>query len=137
MSTLPTDRYVLQCIYDMYRDPYPGPKTESGRGANDPYVSIDVYAVAEKLQCSPELLFDRLYYHLDKKHRYKQDGGTLVQLFQLKVGEKMHAVNFPYLASVLAGENRDYFRFILPSGLSGLALVVSISSLVIGLLLRR
>lgn len=137
MNTLPSDRFVLQCIYDMYKDQYPGPKRESGRAENDPYIAINVPAVAKKLQCSSELLFGRLYYHLDKKHRYKQENGSLVPLFYLKVGEKKHAVNFPYLASVLASENRDYVRFLLPLGLSSLALVVSIVSLVIGILLRR
>jgi hypothetical protein len=102
MSVLPSDRAVLQCIYDIYKDSYPGPKSAAGKPENDPYIAIDVHAVAKKLECSPELLFGRLYYHLDKKHRYKQDDGSLVPLFYLKVGEKRHAVNFPYLASVLA-----------------------------------
>jgi hypothetical protein len=137
MNALPSDRYVLQCIYEMYKDQYPGSKSEDGRSANDPYISIDVQALADKLECNPELLFGRLYYHLDKKHRYKQEDGTLVPLFHLSVGKKRHAVNFPYLASVLAGENRDYLRFILPLGLSSLALVVSVVSLVVGMLLKR
>jgi len=38
---------------------------------NDPFVPIDVRAVASRLKTKPELLFGRLYYHLESKHRYK------------------------------------------------------------------
>lgn len=57
MNKLRADRCVLQCIFDMYL--VPGPKNASGRGENDPYISIDVPAIASKLDCNPELLFGR------------------------------------------------------------------------------
>ena len=81
MSKLPTDRQVLRCIYEMYDAAYPGVPPGEVRGENDPYLSIDVYAVAKLLDCKPELLFGRLYYYLDAKHRYKQENGALVSLF--------------------------------------------------------
>ncbi len=137
MHSLPTDRYVLQCIFDMYKEQYPGKKDQSGRSENDPYIAIDVHAVASRLGCSAELLFGRLYYHLDKKHRYKQDDGTIVPLFYLKVGEKRHAVHFPFLASVLATENRDFRRFFVPLCFSALALLVSVASLFVSVLSKR
>lgn len=119
MSPLPTDRFVLQCIFDMYEQSYPGEK-----GDNDPYLAIDIPAVAAKLQCSPELLFGRLYYHLDQKHRYKQENGDIVPLFHLKVGEKRHAVHFPYLAAILAGQNQEFRRYALSLVLSAAALAL-------------
>jgi hypothetical protein len=134
MNTLRTDRYVLQCIFDMYQSSYPGPKNASGRGENDPYVSIDVPAIASKLDCNPELLFGRLYYHLDQKYRYKQDNGALVPLFHLQVGDKRHAVQFPYLASILAGLNQDFRRQVIPLGVSFISLGVSLASLVVSIL---
>ncbi|WP_172205406.1 hypothetical protein [Niveibacterium sp. COAC-50] len=137
MSTLTSDRYVLKCIYEMYKDQYPRSNSDVVVSDNDPYIAINLQALAEKLDCSPELLFGRLYYHLDRKHRYKQEDGALVSLFTLKVGEKKHAVNFPFLASILAGENRDFLRFIMPLSMSGLALLISATSLVISILLKR
>ena len=131
--SLPTDRYVLQCIFDMYKDQYPGKKGADGKGENDPYIAIDVRAVAEKIQCAPELLFGRLYYHLDQKHRYKQEDGTIVPLFYLQLGDKRHAVHFPYLASILAGQNQEFRRYALALGMSAAALGVSITSLVVSL----
>jgi hypothetical protein len=41
----------------MYESSYPGQATESGDRENDPYVAIDVAAVAQKIGCSSELLF--------------------------------------------------------------------------------
>ena len=63
MSSLPTDREILKCIYAMYEASYPGSKSDSGRGENDPYIAIDASRIAERLECKPELLFGRLYYH--------------------------------------------------------------------------
>jgi hypothetical protein len=75
MKKLPTDRQVLRYIFEMYKTAYPGPLGTSGRGSNDPYVPVDVKAVAERPGCDAELIFGRLYYHLDAKHRYKQKNG--------------------------------------------------------------
>ena len=131
MNKLPTDRKVLQCIYDMYESSYPGAKVGAGGGENDPYIAIDVPAVAARLKCKPELLFGRLYYDLDFKHRYKQEGGALVPLFYLKVGEKRHAVHFPYLAGILAGHNQEHRKQLWSLGISVVALVLSVGSLAV------
>jgi hypothetical protein len=133
MNTLPTDRFLLQCIFEMYKDSYPGRKGADGKGENDPYIAVDIPAIARKLDCTPELLFGRLYYHLDQKYRYKQENGSVVALFYLQVGEKRHAVHFPYLASILAGQNQEFRRYALALGMSAAALAVSITSLVVSL----
>ena len=133
MNKLSTDREVLKCIYEMYESSYPGVKRDSSGGENDPYLAIDVPAVAEKLQCKPELLFGRLYYHLDFKHRYKQENGALVYLFCLKLGDKRHAVHFPYLAAILAGHDQEHRKQLWSLGISVVALVLSVASLAVNL----
>ena len=130
---LPTDRYVLQCIYEMYESSYPGPLNDSGRPKNDPYIAIDINSVAAKVDCNPELLFGRLYYHLDAKYRYKNPDGSLVPLFQLQLADKRHAVQFPYLAAILAGLNQDYRRHLVPLCLSAIAVGVSVTSLFVSI----
>lgn len=131
MNKLPTDRAILKCIYEMYEPAYPGVQPGSPRGENDPYIAIDIPAVATKLGCNAELLFGRLYYHLDQKHRYKQDSGALVPLFYLKVGDKRHAIHFPYLAAILAVQEQEHRRQLWSLGISILALVLSVASLVV------
>src|SRR5690606_26414547 len=101
MKQLPTDRDILKCIFEMYEPSYPGIPAGEIHGKHDPYVPIDLRAVAEKLDCKPEMLFGRLYYHLDAKFRYTQDSGAQVPLFRLPGNSDRHSVNFPYLAAVL------------------------------------
>lgn len=130
MNKLPTDREVLKCVYAMYESSYPGVPAGEVRGANDPYLQIDISAVAKRLKCKPELLFGLFYYHLDAKHRYKQDAGAHVGLFLLNVENKHHAVNFPYLAAILANHNLEHRRQLWSVGLSLLALAVSAGALI-------
>lgn len=123
---LPTERQVLRCIYEQYESEYPG----SRPGENDPYIAIDVNGVAEKLRCKPQLLFGYLYYHLDAKHLYQMGEATHVHLFALKVGDKRHGVNFPYLAALLANHDLEHRRQLWSVSLSLVALVFSAAAVV-------
>jgi hypothetical protein len=125
-NKIPTEREVLRCIYEMYEHAYPGAKP----GENDPYIAIDVTKVAEKLKCKPQLIFGYLYYHMDAKHRYKVAENTTTHLFTLAVGEKRHAVNFPYLAAILANHDLEHRRQLWSVGLSLLALALSAGAIV-------
>ena len=136
MSKLPTDRQVLRCIYSIYKSSYPGAKPTQTRGENDPYVPIDVRTVASRLNTQPELLFGRLYYHLDAKHRYTQQGGASVHLFLLDVQGKGHSVHFPYLAAILAGHEQEHRKLFWSMVFSVSALLVSVASLAVSLLLK-
>jgi hypothetical protein len=136
MKRLPTDRDVLRCIYSMYGSSYPGTKPGQVRGENDPYVPIDVRAVASHLETQPELLFGRLYYHLDAKHRYQQEGGASVHLFLLNVQDKGHSVHFPYLSDILAGHEYEHRKLFWSMVFSVSALLISLASLAVNLLTK-
>jgi hypothetical protein len=136
MSRLPTDREVLRCIFEMYEPAYPGEKN-GRKGVNDPYVPIDLPTVAAKLDTKPELLFGRLYFHLDAKHRYQQGSGAWVNLFLLNFEDKGHSVHFPYLAAILAGHDQEYRKQFWSMAFSTLALVLSVASLVTNLLTKH
>lgn len=125
-TSLPTERDVLRCIYDMYEESYPGEKP----GEKDPLLSIDVTAVAAKLQCSPELLFGYLYYFLEHKYRYQTGENTYVSLFSPRAGNMRHAVNFPYLAAILAGHDQEHSKFTWSLGVSLVALALSIGAII-------
>jgi hypothetical protein len=137
MSKLPTDREVLRCIYDMYAPEYPKVAAGQVRGENDPYVPIDIRAVAAKLKLQPELVFGRLYYHLDAKHRYKQENGAFVSLFQMNIQGKWHSVQFPYLASILAGQEQEHRKHLWSLWFSVLAVLLSFASLATNLLAKH
>jgi hypothetical protein len=124
-----TDRHILRCIYDMYLKSYPGVELPNGKHENDPYVPISVRKIAAKLGCTPQLLFGRLYYHLDAKYRYKQSGGAEVNLFALKVGDKTHCVHFPFLAATLAEHDAEHRKFSWNLWISIFALALSLASI--------
>ncbi len=129
-NTIVTDREILRCIHDMYQDQYPGPELAGGKRQNDPYLPIAVREVAARLGTAPEMLFGRLYYHLDAKYRYKYNAGAETHLFAMKVGEKMHCVHFPYLSAVLAEREAEHRQFWWTLWLSIAALVLSAASIV-------
>lgn len=117
----------------MYESAYPRVRSGQARGENDPYVPIDIRTVASKLGAKPELLFGRLYYDLDARHRYEQEGGASVHLFLLDVQGKGHSVNFPYLAAILAGHEQEHRKLFWSMVFSVSALLVSVASLAVSL----
>ena len=123
---LPTERDVLRGIYDMYEASYPGEKP----GENDPSLPIDVRAMAAKLNCKPELLFGYLYYFLEYKYRHKTGENAYISLFAPRAGTMRHAVNFPYLAAILAGHDQEHSKFRLSLILSLVALALSVGAIV-------
>lgn len=130
MNRLPTDRKVLRCIYDMYKGAYPGNSLADGKGENDPYLPIDVFAIAKRLNTKPELIFGRLYYYLDSRHSYKQEGGALVPLFQVNFQGKRHCVHFPFLASILADLEFEHSKYWWPLVVSVVAALLSLGAVV-------
>ncbi|AEE23945.1 hypothetical protein Glaag_3009 [Glaciecola sp. 4H-3-7+YE-5] len=125
-----TDRKLLKTIYDLYEKDYLNFEKDNPNRSAKIYVPIDCDLVAEKLSTEPGLVFGRLYYHLDKKHRYKQENGSSVHLFALRVGSDINSIHFPLLASVIAELDDSFRRFTIPLVISSLAFLVSLGSLV-------
>jgi len=128
----PTDREILQKINDRYLakfGQFERDNLENERSSKI-YVPIDCAAIANDLKVDTDIVFGRLYYHLDKKYGYTQDNGAKVHLFTMAVGKDRHAVNFPMLSAVLAELQQSWFRFTAPLVISSIALVISVISLV-------
>ena len=126
----PSDGNILDAIYKKYLDEFITYDESSPSRSAKIYVPIDCHQIAKELGMDSEILFGRLYYHLNKIHGYTQDDGSKVHLFALKTGEDRHTVNFPLLAAVLAEKNVSFNRYIFPLALSFLALCVSIWALI-------
>ena len=106
MTKLSTDREILEAIYAEYAAAYRQMQLDDSGSAQKIYVPINIPRIAKKLKNDAHILFGRLYYHLDQKHRYKQDDGSSVHLFAFQVGNERHCINYPYLAAM----NRPGFR---------------------------
>jgi hypothetical protein len=127
MDALPTDRKLLKRIYRDYVGDFIAHSRTAPIRDSKIYVPIDIRQIASLLKTDPDLLFGRLYYHLDHKYRYRQDDGSNVHLFSLRIGSDMHCVNFPYLAAILSDKNVEHSRTLWALGLSIAAFIVSLA----------
>ncbi|MFW6114292.1 MAG: hypothetical protein ACOC7K_00970 [bacterium] len=132
MKRIPTDLKILETIYERYFAEYCD-YSEDERSAKI-YVPIDIDSLAHELQIEPDLLFGRLYYHLEHKYGYEHEDGTKVPFFALRSGDDIHCVNFPYMSSVLADLQHRFFKSSLALSIAAGSLLVSGISLVISLL---
>jgi hypothetical protein len=130
MAKLPTDLQILRRIYSTYLDVFVLHSREVPVRSTKIHVPIDVRNMAAALNTDPDLLFGRLYYHLDYKYRYVQSDGAVVSLFSLRVGDDLHCVKFPYLAAIVSERNVEHRRNLWAIGLSIAALIFSAGSII-------
>ena len=131
MTTIPTDRKILQAIYDRYADSLENFDRNLADRDSKIMVPIDCEDIGRELKVNPDIVFGRLYYHLEEKHGYDRDNGSRVALFALAAGKDRHCVNLPLLASVLAGLQEERARHMWDRGFSIASLVLSIIALVV------
>lgn len=124
---IPTDRQILETIYNLYHESY---KTFTADSRSTKiYMPIDCQLVADKLGVDGDIVFGRLYYHLEKKYGYKQEDNSKVHLFAMYIGGDKHCINFPLMTSVLASLQEAKKEFWTPTIIAGVALVIAIIAL--------
>jgi hypothetical protein len=132
-GSLPTDRNLLGVIFREYYPPFAAFSEENKTRSSKIWVPIDIETLARRFRTDPDMIFGRLYYHLNGKYGQEIDGGRL-EFFQMRVGADKHCVNFPFLASVLADLEQESSRFAWATAIAALSLVVSIASIAIAVL---
>lgn len=131
MKKTPTDLELLNAIYDRYYDEFAKYSKEERLRNSKIYVPIDCSEIAKQLGVNADIIFGRLYYHLENKYGYTHEDGSKVCFFACKVGGDPHCINFPYLASVLATLMLENRRFNITTWIAILALIISIISICI------
>jgi len=131
---LPTDFQILNDIYSHYYDTFVTFSKDSPQRSAKIYVPIDIIDIAKRFGVDPDIIFGRLYYYLEEKFSYVRPGGTKVPFFTLAAGPDKHCVNFPLLASVLAGMRQEWRRDLWAIGIALASIVISIVSIVISLI---
>lgn len=133
-KTLPTDRQVLRTIYETYYEDFKLFDLHSENNSREAkiYVPIDIKRIAEKLKVDPDIIFGRLYYHINPKYGWTHEDKVKVLPFSLMVGQKdKHCVNFPLVASVLAELEETEDRYVETTFIAVFALAVAFISLMI------
>jgi hypothetical protein len=101
---LPSDLQVREEIYGRHREEYATVPV----GQRTAMIPIDIQAIADALGTDADVVFGRLYYHLEQKHGYTRPNDDVrVALFALEAGGKKDCVNLPYLSSLLASMRDD------------------------------
>lgn len=136
---LPTDYRILNEIYERYYDEFASYSKDEKRAQMRQakiLVPIDIEAISSDLDVDPDIVFGRLYYHLEPKYGFKAEGEDVrVAFFARRVGEaERNCVNFPLLASVLASMRDDDRKYRIATWLAFVSLVISLVSF--GLSLR-
>ena len=93
-------------------------------------IPVDLEAVAMRLGTEKHLLFGYLNSYLDHKYRHKTGENSFIHLFAPVAGDMRHAVNFPYLAAILAGHDQEHSKFAWSLGVSLIALALSVGAII-------
>ena len=126
---IPTDETLLAEIYKRYLKSFSEWSEENKTRVTKIWVPIDIDALGKKFRCDPDLIFGRLYYHMNEKYGSKTGDGQEVNFFNMRLANDRHVVNFPLLTSVLADLQDNRKRFIISTRLAALSLVVSAISI--------
>ena len=129
---VPTDLELLNTIYKLYHENFVLYDQDEKIRETKVMVPIDCNKIADILKVNRDIIFGRLYFHLEKKYGYKLDDeprNARVRFFALKAGKDIHCINFPLLVSVLAclRQERENFRTV--TAIAILALIISLASL--------
>ena len=92
-------------------------------------VHVNCRKVADILGVNGDIVFGRLYYHLEEKYGYKREDDSQVAFFALKAGGVPRCINSPLMTSILAGLKQKEEKFWMSLVIAFFALVVSLVSL--------
>ncbi|MGG7092713.1 hypothetical protein ACN0IJ_03505 [Shewanella indica] len=134
LQRIPTDLEVLSTIYRMYHSDFIAFDEDTRTRESKVYVPIDFMKVANELKVDIDIVFGRLYFHLNKLYSYKQDNAPNVELFVLRVGEDLRCINFPLMTSVLANLQQERDKFLIGTWIAFSAFVISAVSLAVSIL---
>lgn len=125
VQRLPTDLKLLDAIFRDYARTFASYSSDGAERSSKIWVPIDIEALAKRFGVDPDMVFGRLYYHMNGKYR-QPHGDEVLEFFQLRVGNDKHCVNFPFLASVVADLREDRGRFLIATAIAMVSLVISL-----------
>ena len=104
------------------------------------FVPLDIERIADELNVDSELVFGRLYYHLDSKYG-APNGKSDIHFFSVSLSRSggapdRHVVNFPLLESVLASLEYEHRKFWWATGISIASVAIAIAALAVSILVN-
>jgi len=137
MKRPPTDLEILEEIYNSYYSTFSSFSRETPNRRTKVYVPISVESIAKHFAVDPDIIFGRLYYHLENKYGFTQPDGSKVHFFTRQIEPERDSVQFPLLASILASLKEEQNKYHVSTWLSVAAILISIRSLVLSLIFNH
>jgi len=125
MNRPPTDFAILREIYDRYYSTFCEYSRDTPTRSAKVMIPINVVDIAKKFRTDPDVIFGRLYFHLEPKYGFEKKDGTKVAFFALKAGDDKHCINFPLMTSHMAALWEERKRHFTSRYLAIAALVIS------------
>ena len=131
---VPTDYKIVNEIYNRYYEAFAAFSRNAPDRCSKIFVPIDITSIAKRLHVDGDIIFGRLYYHLEEKYGYVRPDGTRVAFFTPAAGSDKHCVNFPLLGAILAGMRQERHRNLWAIGIAVASFVVSVVSVTISVM---
>ena len=128
---IPTDKKILEKIYKDYKEEYLTYEEDNSIRDSKVFVPIDIKKISRELKTEGDIVFGRLYYHLEQAYGYERPDGSKVSLFALGAGQDRHCIHFPFMVSILASIRSDRKKFFIPIMVSILSVLVAIIALIL------
>lgn len=139
---LPTDKELLEYIYEKYYSDFLNfnfeDRIKNNRKTKN-YVPISVELIGEHFKIDKDIVFGRLYSHLNRKYGYRNYDKSLTLFFTtLGEGENINkdCINFSLLSSVLPALNEEHNRFWTTTMIAFYATLVAGLSILIALFIN-
>ncbi|HIB77541.1 MAG TPA: hypothetical protein EYO58_08000 [Flavobacteriales bacterium] len=134
MRKIPTDLKILNTIYYQYYETFTNFSARGVERSNKIHVPIEISLISKKLKVDDDIIFGRLYYHMNKKYGHQEAENSYINIFCMRVGADRHCIQFPLMASVLSELQSENSRFRWATTIASTSLVISLISLLIGIL---
>ncbi|GBF27538.1 hypothetical protein MnTg02_02592 [bacterium MnTg02] len=131
---MPTDLALLNEIYERNYGKFIDFSDAQKSRSSKIWLPIDIEDLARIFNLDSDIVFGRLYYHLNEKYSHQNSDGSKSEFFAIRVGSDHHCVNFPYLSSILASLRDEHTKFLTATGIAGFSLVISILSIMIAVI---
>lgn len=131
MKILPTDLQILNTIYNKYYNKFKLFSKKNSDRSSKIFIPIDIALIAKELEVDEDIIFGRLYFHLEQKYGYKRSDNTKVAFFTIQAGADKNCINFPYMASVLANLREREKKYTSTTVIAVISLVIAILSFIV------
>jgi hypothetical protein len=126
-KNIPTDLEILDAIYEQCYERFAAYDKSAPDRKSKIFVPFDLEGIAAQLNVDGDIIYGRLYYHLNEKFGYDNKRGTRVLVY-VWIGDDGHSVNLPLVASILASLRQEKSKFWIATSIAVVSLIISIIS---------